>query len=233
MFEELLYPTFVAISPDEVLKRHDAIIGKYGMGVFLKRREFQRAREMYQTARYAIGMTAKTDNIYWVTPARKEDQTPDTYILWADNVSKKINIECVEVTLWEEHQDDLFTIISKKIKKSYPYYFVILVHAERPREYIESKYFADIIKRLKTYKITAGAVRFWMPIEKGEKDTLIGELYPLDNYTTFRTSYFIKKYDRLSQKIIKVDVISGRVFFKPSQKDVEMVLPDLPELTDY
>jgi hypothetical protein len=70
-FEELLYPIFIAMSPRIVLERHQKILDKYGLDNFVKRNEFKRAREIYETARYAIGMTAKTNMLYWITPGER------------------------------------------------------------------------------------------------------------------------------------------------------------------
>lgn len=228
-FEELLYPTFIAMSPSVVLERHQSIIEKYGIDSVIKRNEFKRAREMYETARYAIGMTARTNRFYWVTPGER-NETPDTYIIWIENQSKNISVECVEVAQWERHVDDMFEIIRKKISKAYPSNFVILIHIERPGEHTGSQYFADLHHRLQNCKISSGAIRFWSSItNKGDKDILMGELYPTDNYTEFRTSYILKRYP-LSRQIIKIDVISQpfQIVFK--EVDFDIVLPALPKL---
>lgn len=228
-FEELLHPTFIAMSPTVVLERHQRILEKYGMDNLIKRNEFKRAREMYETARYAIGMTARTNKFYWVTPGKK-NETPDTYIIWMENQSKKIFAECVEVVQWERHVNDMFEIIGKKISKIYPSNFVILIHVAREGDHIDSQYFADLHHRLQNCKISSGAVRFWSSItNKGDKDTLVAELYPTDSYTEFQTSYILNSYPA-SQQITKIDVISqpSRIIFK--EEDFDIVLPVLPKL---
>lgn len=112
-------------------------------------------------------MTAKTGTIYWVSPANEHNQTPDTFLIsMPESKSRNIHIECVEVTLWEEHVDNLWEIIEKKITKSYPSHFSIVIHIEKPSLYLESKYVSDIIMELKKHKISSGAVRFWCPINK-------------------------------------------------------------------
>jgi hypothetical protein len=124
----------------------------------------------------------------------------------------------------------MFEIIKKKIYKSYPSNFVILIHIERAGSHIDSEYFANLHKKLKECKISSGAVRLWMPIiNKGDKDTLVGELYPTDQYTEFQTAHILDKYP-LAQQIIKIDVISkrSRVIFK--KEDFDIILPDLPSL---
>lgn len=230
MFEELLYPSFVAMSPIVILERHQKIIDKYGLDNFLKNEEFKRAREMYETARYAIGLTAWTDMLYWITPGKK-NETPDAYIIWVNSKTKKLHAECVEITQWEKHIDDMFKIIEKKINNHYPSKFVILIHISREGGYVDSHYFSNIHDRLKKYKISAGAVRFWTEIKnKEEKDTLLGELYPNDNFIEFKTSDYLNKYYSLSQQIIKIDIISGRSKFIFEQDDFDVVLPKLPEL---
>lgn len=228
MFEELLYPTFIAMSPLVVLERHQKIIDKYGIENFLKKEEFKRAREMYQTARYAIGMTAKTGNLFWITPG-KRNETPDTYIIWKEGETKVLKIECVEVTTWEKHIETMFKVIEKKLNKYYPANFVVLVHINREGDNVTASYFADIYNRLKKCRVTMGSVRFWTSIKKkGEKDTLLGELYPSDKYTEFHTAYILNKYHSLPQPIIKIDVISGRSGIVFNKEDFDNKLPKIP-----
>lgn len=229
IFEEFLYPTFIAISPVVVLERHQKIIDKYGMVNLLKREEFKRAREMYETARYVIGMTARTNTLYWITPGKK-NETPDTYIIWTNGKTRVLCAECVEITQWEIHVKDMWKIIEKKIKKFYPPNFSIVIHIAREAN-VKSRDFADIHQRLKKYKISAGAIRFWAETKnKKYSDTLLGELYPSDSYTEFQTSHILSKYRSLSQQIIKIDVISKRSRIIFSEKDVDNKLPELPEL---
>src|SRR4051794_35079781 len=111
--EETLYPTYIALSPQLVLARNQDIIKKYGMNNYLTRREFKRAREMYQTAVYALGMTARTGDYYWVTPGN--DNTPDCYLIWKSG--NGLFVECVEITLWNKRVNEMWKIIKKKIDK--------------------------------------------------------------------------------------------------------------------
>ncbi len=225
--EEQFYPNWIAILPNEIIYRHNQIIQKYGLENVVNSAIFKKAREMYQTARYAMGMTARTWIKYWICPASEKYQTPDTFLIKIpDRDNNEIKIECVEVTLWENHVDNMLEIIRKKIKKYYPFYFVILIHIEKPNSYIDSRYFSDIFNALKTEKISFGAIRFWMPIEnKLYKDTLMWELYPSDNYTEFSTQSIMDIYSEINQKNIKIDIDNGKKRIMFSDKDFNIELP--------
>lgn len=235
MFEEKLYPTFIAISPRFVLQRNLEIIEKYGIENYLKKREFQRAREMYQTAIYVIGDSTRikqqgASRQYWITPGKK-NETPDTYVISINNLQQKkiFNVECVEVAIHEEHVEDLFKIIENKIKKKYPHSFCILIH-ESSAGYVESKCFRDIIKKLKQYSISVGVVRFWAEfIDKGEGNVLLGELYPNNWYTEFNVAHALNDLANFKD-IIKIDVITEPHMHIFKEGDFNVVLPDLPEL---
>jgi hypothetical protein len=187
--ENELYPIHTALSALAVFERHNEIVSKYGLELFLKKQEFKRAREMYQTAVYAIGRTAKTGDYYWVTPS--SDNTPDCYIIWKKGT--ELFVECVEIALWNQHVEDMWEIIEKKINKQYPHYFSIVINDDHEDANVSSEYYRKLHERLKTCSIIAGAVRFWMPIKnKGERDVLIGELYPTDNWTEFSSEHILK-----------------------------------------
>lgn len=225
--EEKLYPTYIALSPQLVLARNLDIIEKYGMNNYLTRREFKRAREMYQTAVYALGMTARTRDYYWVTPGN--DNTPDCYLIW--KYENGLCVECVEITLWNEHVDEMWEIIKKKIDKQYPFHFSIVIHDSNGGKNVASQYYQDLHDKLKGCSISAGAVRFWMEItNKGEKNVLIRELYPENTWAEFSAAHIVSSYS-LSPQAFKADVISkpGRVTFE--YDDLQGVaLPPLPEL---
>lgn len=208
-FEEIIFPTNIALTPNEILKRWENLTDKFGLAVITADKRFKRAREVYAAAVYAVGLTAKTGVFYWVSPGKK-NETPDAYLIWKDtNKDNHLCVECVEIVQWEKNVDDLLKVIKKKISKAYPANFVILIHIERPGDYLKAEYFGKIRAFLKNIKISSGAVRMWMPISKGEKDCLIGELYPEDNYTEFPMKHFLGLYN-LFPEIIKIDLTSGR-----------------------
>ena len=228
-FENRIYPLGMALSANLVLARHKDVINKYGIDNFLKKKEFKRAREMYQTAVYALGTTARTGNYYWVTPANPKDQTPDCYIIRVNG--NELCIECVEITLWNEHVDEMWEIIQKKISKRYPGSFSIVIHDSSGKKSVSSKYYQELHEKLKSCSISAGAVRFWMEItNKKDRDVLIGELYPENTWTEFSSAHILEKY-ALSPQIIKIDVTvkPRRIVF--NQDDlIGLTLPDLPKL---
>jgi len=225
--ENRLYPVDVALSPSVILDRHQQIITKHGLKNFLTRREFKRAREMYQTAIYAVGMTAKTGCFYWVAPSK--DNTPDCYLIWQQN--GELAIECVEITLWNERVETMWEIIEKKINKQYPAFFSVVIHDSRAGESVSSGYYQTLHEKLIARAIPAGAVRFWTEINNnGEKNVLLGELYPRNDWTEFSANYVLSKY-HLSPELIKIDVhSSGRriTFVHGDLHDVR--LEELPDL---
>lgn len=226
--EEKIYPTYIGLSPHIILERNQEIIKKYGLDDFLKQKEFKRAREMYQTAVYALGMTAKTGNFYWVTPGN--DNTPDSYLIWVKG--DELFVECVELTLWNERVEEMWEIIEKKINKQYPHYFSIVIHDSHDDQNVHSQYFQEIHERLKDRSISAGAVRFWMEIKNKEpKNVLVGELYPNNDWAEFSTAHILSGYS-LAPQIIKIDVISKprRITFSSEELN-GITLPPLPELS--
>ncbi len=224
--EEKIYPTYIALSPQIVLARKEEVIEKYGMDNFLTRREFKRAREMYQTAVYALGMTARTGGYYWVTPGN--DNTPDCYLIWKNG--NDLFVECVEITLWNKHVDKMWEIIKKKIDKQYPFYFSIVIHDSHENKNISSGYYQELHEKLKGCSITSGALRFWTEItNKGEKNVLIGELYPENTRTEFSTRHIIATYS-LTPQTTRVNVISNPRRITFDYDDLKVVLPPLPEL---
>ena len=183
---------------------------------------------MHQTAVYALGTTARTGDYYWITPGN--DNTPDCYLIWKHGNS--LFVECVEITLWNEHVDEMWRIIEKKINKQYPFHFSIVIHDSHENKNVSSRYYQDLHEKLKSCSITAGAVRFWMEIKnKGERDVLIGELYPENTWTEFSTTQILSGYS-LIPRIIKIDVISNprRIVFERDDLD-NVDLPALPELS--
>jgi hypothetical protein len=225
--EETIYPRYIALTPQLVLARKQEIINKFGIANFLTRQEFKRAREMYQTAIYALGMTARTGNYFWVTPAK--DDTPDTYLIWQQG--NELFAECVEITLWNEYVDDMWEIIKKKIDKKYPLHFSIVIHNSQENRKVTSSYYQSLHEKLKEFSTTAGAVRFWTSItNKQEKDVLIGELYPDNTWTEFSATEILKNYS-LTPSIFKVDIISNPrlITFKPEHLH-GLSLPSLPDI---
>lgn len=226
--EERIYPTGIALCPHLVLARNQEIIKKYGLNNFLKRNEFKRAREMYQTAIYAIGMTARTGDYYWITPSNKD--TPDSYLIWKEG--NELFVECVELTLWNEHVEEMLEIIKKKINKQYPPYFSIVIHDSHDNQNVHSRYFQEIHERLKDLSISIGAIRFWMEIKNKEpRNVLIGELYPDNYWAELSTAHILDEYS-LAPQIIKIDVTSERRRITFNSEELNYTsLPSLPDLS--
>jgi hypothetical protein len=224
LLSEVIYPSYVALSPKQILKRHAEIIQVYGLDNVVKGKDFQRAREVYQTAIYALGVTAQTGILYWVLPSK--ENTPDSYLVSLEG--KNLFVECVELTLWNEHVESLWQIIENKISKKYPSNFSIVIHLSPNLENINSAYFQNIYDRLKSFSISAGTVRFWMEIKnKGDKDLLWGELYPNNSWTEFSSEEVLAKYI-LNPEIFSMKLEPGqrRAFFNKNDI-VDVVLPTL------
>jgi hypothetical protein len=227
--EDTIYPVGIALSPGLVLARHKEVISKYGIDNFLKEQKFKRAREMYQTAVYALGTSARTGNYYWITPAKPIDETPDCYLIWVNG--NELCVECVEITLWHEKVDEMWEIIKKKIDKKYPFHFSIVIHDSHGKEKVASRYYQELHEKLKDCSISAGAVRFWMEItNKKDRNVLIGELYPENTWTEFSSARVLEKYS-LSPPIIRIDVTSNRRRMTFAHDDLNNItLPELPDI---
>lgn len=227
--EDKIYPLGIALSPGLVLARHQTVIRKYGLDSFLKLRVFKRAREMYQAAIYALGTSARTGNYYWVTPADPKEQTPDCYLIWVNG--HDLFVDCVEIALCNEHVDEMWEIIQKKINKKYPYYFSIVIHDSHIKGNVSARYYQEIHEKLKNCTISSGAVRFWMGItNKKDRDVLIGELYPGNTWTEFSSADILAQY-ALSPPTIRINFTSRPRRMTFDHNDLNnLALPDLPEL---
>jgi hypothetical protein len=227
--ENFLYPTDVALSPRVILERTQQITEKYGLESFITQRTFKRAREMYQTAIYAIGMTARTGDYYWVAPSR--DNTPDCYLIWKKDTG--IFIECVEITLWNERVETMWEIIKKKITKKYPSHFSIVIHDSRAADNIQARDYQILHEKLRQHLITPGTIRFWTEIKnKGQRNVLLGELYPENDWTEFCASHVLKNYRILPERV-RLDVLSSgsKMVFRDGDLN-NVTLPPLPDLIE-
>jgi len=56
---------------------------------------------------------------------------------------------------WEEHENDLFKIISDKCKKKYPNYFTLLINARHPNIAIDLD---DLYKKIQSLEVPFGEI---------------------------------------------------------------------------
>ncbi|HET9952336.1 MAG TPA: hypothetical protein VFS09_11140, partial [Candidatus Eisenbacteria bacterium] len=61
------------------LARFNLILAKYGRDRVLRDVRFKKAREMWLTAVFALGLSKADGKEYWIAPEHRE-QTPDTYV---------------------------------------------------------------------------------------------------------------------------------------------------------
>lgn len=174
-FEERLYPPDLGMSPAFAIGRFNSAIRKYDQDVVLTNSKFKKAREVWTTAAFLLGLSKITGKTYWVMPEYVA-LTPDTYAISfvthpQYEGGKICEIISIEVSQYEEHAlDDLLTTIQRKLSnKHFPDHYILLMLVNRANEKINLD---DVFSRLSKEKIRAGEI--W----------LLGKLeqYPDDKY---------------------------------------------------
>ena len=143
-FEQRLFPPSLAMSPAFAMGRFTAASNKYSQDHVLTNSRFKKAREIRATAAFLLGLSKITGKTYWVMP-EYDANTPDTYgISFAPHPKfEDGNIRdmlSVEVTEYESHcHGDLLVFVKRKLSNKYlPNHYILLVHANRPSEKIDT-----------------------------------------------------------------------------------------------
>jgi hypothetical protein len=175
-FEEKLFPPNLAMSPAFAIGRFTSAAIKYGQVCVLTDSRFKKAREIRATAAFLIGLSKITGKTYWVMPEYVAD-TPDTYgISFAAHTKyEEGNIRemlSVEVTEYETHSDeDLLGSVRRKLSNKYlPDHYILLVHANRVSERINTE---QVFIELSTQKFKLGEIWLLSNIEDGMDDTCV------------------------------------------------------------
>ena len=180
-FNNIWFPEDHCFSPAFIIRFFDTLLKKYGK-VVLTHSQFQKSREMWVTAVFALALTKAKGINYWIS-AVNTDNTPDTYVFsWSDHPkikdSRIADRVSIEVTEWEEHstRDIVKDVISKKISKAYPGHYSLLVYVKRPNERTDLE---AVFQQLKGLKINVAEILLLgSQAGKSEDNHLAVCLYP-------------------------------------------------------
>ena len=226
-FEEKLFPPNLAMSPAFAIGKFTAAARKYGQELVLTDSRFKKAREIRATAAFLLGLSKITGKTYWVMPEYVAD-TPDTYgISFAAHPEyKEGNIRemlSVEVTEYETHSDeDLLAFVRRKLSNKYlPDHYILLVHANRPSERINTD---QVFIELSTQKFKLGGIWLLSNIEHGTDDNFVVVCL----YST-RAAGFFQLNEELEKNKGQTEMItmSRGMRKEVSQRVLKIKLPEL------
>jgi hypothetical protein len=175
-FEQKVFPQDIAVRPSFAIGRFTAAARKYGHHRVLTESKFKKAREVRTTAAFLLGLSKITGKTYWVKP-EYEENTPDTYGIsfsphpkYQDgNVREILNIELKEYEVHSE--EDLLSFIRGKLSNKYlPDHYILLVHANRAHEQINTE---EVFTELSKVKLRLGEVWLLGNIEDGSDDKFV------------------------------------------------------------
>src|SRR5579859_6797127 len=160
------------MSPEIVLRRMKTLVEKHGLSR-VENGPFKHEREAWSTAIYALALSEINGKKYWVE-IETSAQTPDSYLHCIDQSSGSNvdQIQSIEVVDWEEHNNDLLTLVEKKVKKAYPQHYCLLITG-RSGQLLEPHAFAT-----KLLELTIPFAEIWI-IGMPAYDTVnIARLFP-------------------------------------------------------
>jgi len=227
-FEKKIYPPDIGMSPQFAMRRFRAAIAKYGQQRVLSESRFQKAREIWASGAFLIGLSKITQKTYWVAPEYYE-QTPDTYGMSFVPHSKYKNgklqeIHSIEVSEYEQHADGglLGTIKRKLSGKVYPDFYVLLIYAKRPGESVNLE---EVFQTLSTETFSVSEIFLVASVSAGTK-------YVYTTVSLYRqraqVSYCLD--DELAQATDQCEMISwsrGIGDAQPIEQSHVLKLPDL------
>ena len=226
-FEEKLFPSAIAMNPAFVIDRFTAAAWKYGQDRVLTDSRFKKAREMRATAAFLLGLAKITGKTYWVMPEYVAD-TPDTYgISFAShpkyrngNIREKL---CIEVTEYEpDSAEGLLPFVNRKLSNKYlPDHYILLVHANRPSEKINTD---QVFVELSKQKLRLGEIWLLSNIEDDSDDKFVVVcLYSTRAEIFFQLNEEIERNKKQTEMI----TMSRGKGIVASQRILEIKLPDL------
>jgi hypothetical protein len=171
-FEQELYPAEIGMSPQFAMNRFKGAIAKYGQQKVMRESRFQKAREIWATAAFLMGLSKITKKSYWVAPEYNSD-TPDTYgtsfqghpIYPSGKIRELLEIE---VSTYEQHASgDLVQTIKRKLNgKAYPSHYVLLIYVIRPGEQVNPE---KVFQELSAEAFSVGEIFLVGSISSGPK----------------------------------------------------------------
>lgn len=138
----------VLMSPYTAIMRMWTISERDGVDRARTDGRFQKEREAWSASILALALSKLKDDLWWIEVVTV-DATPDTKLHHISqtahgNVDNTRNIENVD---WEEHVDDIMTVIRKKCRRRYPGDYLLVVHA---RNYLREINFDYVIEQMKS-----------------------------------------------------------------------------------
>src|SRR3989344_2506513 len=197
-FEKKLYPSDIAMSPFFAINRFRAGLQKYGEETVFRDSKFKKARELWISAAFLLGLSVVTKKSYWVMPEHKEN-TPDTYGISFDKSSRHEkglvrNILNIEVCEWEEHAKlGLLDLIENKLgNKDYPEFYALLVYAKKPGEIINLEEIHQDLKKSDVGQRAGEIFLLSSALGNYGHDHLLAGLYPDALQLTFPLKELLK-----------------------------------------
>ena len=165
----------ILISPHKTIRRFQNLIAKYGQNATLTSNKFQKERELWISAVFALAVSEMTKRKYWLRANLIPQDTPDVFMTSHRNPAKGelgvmreiVNLEIME---YESHAETTIAehIINKKLNKNYPkeYALVCYIHSR----YGEDFKLIDVIEPLRNEQIGVGEI--WILFNTiAQKDT--------------------------------------------------------------
>ena len=226
-FEERLYPPDLGMSPSFAIGRFKLAIRKYGQNIVLTNYKFKKAREIWTTAAFLLGLSKITGKTYWVVP-EYQASTPDSYAIsfvahpqCEDGTIREII--CIEVSQYEEHsREDLLAAIRRKMSnKHLPDYYILLVQVSRSNEKINLD---DVFSELSNKQRRVGEIWLLGTLQDDPDDKyVVACLFPK------RSGEFFSLNEELELNGNQTDIItmSRGKGESASQQKLVIKLPDL------
>ncbi len=135
------------LSPSVAVERFNQLVEKYGVENAVSDDRFKPEREAWVMAMFLFGLRKITRQEFWLE-LETVDSTPDAYGYYLEEVDGKNyrRIMSVEITEFEEHSEDIFSVIKNKINRAYPTHYILLVYARKAGVIKPSEVFEKIQK---------------------------------------------------------------------------------------
>jgi hypothetical protein len=137
------------MSPSTAIARMRTISETYGNERARTERRFQKEREAWATAVFALALSKLKREEWWVEIETRE-RTPDTKLHHIEQSSghNVIQTRSIEVVDWEEHVANIMEVIGKKCQLAYPGDFILVVNARHGGKELYVDQIAEAMKKM-------------------------------------------------------------------------------------
>jgi hypothetical protein len=120
------------ISPNFMVDRMTLLLEKHSIDTVLSKSQFKQEREGWVAAAFLLGLGSIEGSEYWLE-INSENDTPDVYAYYLRHVdgNNHRDILPIEVVDFEEHSENITSLITQKSQKEYPPYFALVVYARK------------------------------------------------------------------------------------------------------